>query len=285
MSSTDEGDGKKKYPILNLDAYSPEEVADRVVKVGAKKVLLPNSTTFMLGVVAGGFISIGVLFKLTTLANPDISDSLGLVIAPLFYAMGYFMAFTAGTEIFTTNNLAVMSYASRKVTGWQLTVNWVTVLFANGLGALSIAVMVVLSGKIFAYDGELAVYTVQLSFDKISYSPLQMIFQGVLANILICSGAWIAMAGRSVTDISFALFLPVSAVSAMGFQHAAGNMSHMFISLMVLSDVDTPELSGDISLLTISQNLSLVAFGNVVGGGIFIGLIYYFIYLYNNWDE
>lgn len=139
---------KRKYPVLDLDAYSSEEITRRVLQIGVKKVRLPWVATLMLGILAGCFISLGALYHAVVLANPEISDSASAVLSPMLYGMGYIIAFIAGTEIFTTNNLAVMSLASRKITAWELIRNWLIVLAANTIGSTAVVILFFYSGQI-----------------------------------------------------------------------------------------------------------------------------------------
>ncbi len=274
---------KQRFPILDLDAYSPGEVASRVMQVGVKKVRLPGVITLMLGILGGCFISLGALYQVVVMANPAISDSTSAVVSPLFYAMGYIIAFIAGTEIFTTNNLAVMSLASRKITLWELTRNWVIVLLANIIGASGLVVLFYFSGQINLFDGLLIEEVLFLTSSKLDYTISQMFLLGLFGNLLICSGAWLAMAGRSVTDKFLALFLPLSAVPAIGFQHGAGNMFHFFLSFLILQDGQGMQLPTDITVAKTTISMVMVAAGNIVGGGFFIALTYYFIYVRSKW--
>ncbi len=274
---------KRKYPLLDLDAYSPEEVANRVMQVGVKKNRLPGMITLILGILGGCFISLGALYQVVVLANPAINDSMAAVVSPLFYAMGYIIAFITGAEIFTTNNLAVMSFASRKISLRELVRNWTIVLFANITGAAAIVLLFFFSGQIYLYDGQLIDEVLLLSSGKLSYTIPQMFLLGLFGNLLICSGAWLAMAGRSVTDKFLALILPLSAVPAIGFQHGAGNMFHFFLSFLILQDGQGLDLPTDITFLKTATSLVFVAIGNIAGGGFFIGLTYYFIYVRNKW--
>src|SRR5256885_1874761 len=59
---------------------------------------------------------------------------------------------------------------------------------------------------------------------KISPDVVTLFFKGVLCNLLVCLGVWIAYAGRSVTDKIVGLILPVSAFVAAGFEHCIANM-------------------------------------------------------------
>jgi len=269
--------------VLDLDAYSPEEVTNRVLHVGVKKVRLPVIATLMLGMLGGCFISLGSIYQVIVLASPSISGSAAALISPFLYAMGYIIAFISGAEIFTTNNLAVISLASGKIRLWELIKNWSVVLIANICGAGIIVLLFFFSGQSYLYDGELADEVLLLSSEKLSYNVPQMFIHGLFGNMLICAGAWLAMAGRSVTDKFVALILPLSAVPAIGFQHATGNMFYFFLSFLLIQDGQGQGLEIHVTTINTLTSLTVVAIGNIVGGGLFIAMSYYFVFVYCKW--
>lgn len=266
-------------PKSRFDAYDPDEVAERVLQIGVKKTRSPFHKTMMLGILGGCFISLGALWDIYVRAHPAVEPGAAFVLGPLFYAMGYILAFIAGAEIFTTNNLAAMSWASGKVTFFEITRNWTLVLFANLIGAGFIAGLFLISGLANQYDGALIDTAKTISAIKVSFTPLQTIVIGIFGNMFICAGLWLAMAGRSVTDQFFALLLPVAAVPAMNFQHCTGNMFQFFMALATQSPTVDLELPSQITFWTISANLFYVALGNIIGGGVFIALVYYFVFI------
>ncbi|WP_161635949.1 formate/nitrite transporter family protein [Desulfonatronovibrio hydrogenovorans] len=273
---------KSKLPVFGLDAYSPEEIAHRVEHVGAKKAKLPVTTTLMLGILGGGFVSLGAMYQLVVLGNPLLSQGSAAILSPIFFSMGYMLAMLAGTEVFTTNNLLVMSWASKKISSLDLIRNWSLVLLANAVGVAGVVIMFILSGQSGAHGGALIETALNISSDRLSYTPVQIFFQGVLGNLLLCTAAWVAMAGRTVTDKTLGMILPISAVYAGGFQHCTGNMFNMLLAVLAGLIKKDGVQRVDISVTEALFSLSLVASGNIVGGGVLIALVYYFIYLRKN---
>lgn len=104
-----------------LDAYSPPEIAQRVEAFGVAKSAAPWWQTFMLGVLAGGFIGLGGLYYTFMTVGDGGWQRLagGLVLST-----GYMLAILAGAEVFTSNNLLAMAWASRKVSSWRVLRNW-----------------------------------------------------------------------------------------------------------------------------------------------------------------
>lgn len=270
---------KTDFPIFGLDAYAPEQIVQKVRDVGVKKVRLPYHKTFLLGTLGGAYVSLGALYQVVIMANPDISPSMSAIFSPLIYGMGYIIGFITGAEIFTSNNLTVMSYASGAVRLWEIVRNWTIVLLSNFFGAMVIVGMFFYSGMIHMYDGLLAENMLYVSSFKMHYTAFQMFILGVFGNLMIASGIWLSMAGRTVTDKYLALLLPLSAVPAIGFQHATGNFFHFFISFLMLTHYPDVEVPIDITLPRVLLSLTMVSIGNIVGGGILIALTYYFIFV------
>jgi formate transporter len=262
-----------------IDAYEPGEIAEQVLRIGVKKSRYPVYKTLTLGLMGGGFISLGALYELYILAHPLIEHSTAALIAPLFYAMGYIIAFIAGAEIFTTNNLSAMAWASGQISLWEITKNWTIVLIANLLGTMFIVALFFYSGLVFIYDLALVDAAKTISAAKLTFNPLQTTIIGIFGNLLICSGLWLAMAGRSLTDKFIALFLPVAAVPAMNFQHSTGNMFQFFLALVTETDSVDLELPSEITFWAVTGNLFFVSIGNIIGGGVLIALIYYFVFI------
>lgn len=262
-----------------IDAYEPKQIAEQVLRIGVKKTKYPFYKTLTLGLMGGGFISLGALYELYVMAHPFIDVGVAALVAPLFYAMGYIIAFIAGAEIFTTNNLSAMAWASGQISLWEITKNWTIVLLANLLGAMFIVVLFYFSGLVYIFDLALVDAAKTISAAKLSFNPLQTTIIGIFGNLLICSGLWLAMAGRSLTDKFIALFLPVAAVPAMNFQHSTGNMFQFFLALVTETGSVDLELPSEITFWAVTGNLFFVSTGNIIGGGVFIALIYYFVYI------
>jgi len=262
-----------------IDAYEPDQIAEQVLRIGVKKTRYPIYKTMTLGLMGGGFISLGALYELYVMAHPFIDAGTAALVAPLFYAMGYIIAFIAGAEIFTTNNLSAMAWASGQISLWDITKNWTIVLLSNLLGAMFIVALFFYSGLVFIFDLALVDAAKTISAAKLSFNPLQTTIIGIFGNLLICSGLWLAMAGRSLTDKFIALFLPVAAVPAMNFQHSTGNMFQFFLALVTETDSVDLELPSEITFWAVTGNLFFVSIGNIIGGGVLIALIYYFVFI------
>ena len=96
-----------------IDAYSPDEMARRVLDLGVAKAGLSFTNTIALSVLAGAFIALGAAFA--TLAMTDTGLGLGptRVLGGVTFSLGLILVVVAGAELFTGNNLVAMAWASR----------------------------------------------------------------------------------------------------------------------------------------------------------------------------
>jgi formate transporter len=111
--------------------------------------------------------------------------------------------------------------------------------------------------------------------------------RGVYCNALVCLAVWLAYSARSTTDKILAVLFPITAFVAAGFEHSIANMYFIPMGLFLheqsevltaaaKSSAELPHLTWSAFLL---DNLLPVTLGNIIGGAVMVGLIYWFVYL------
>ena len=267
-------------PIFSFNAYSPSEIQDAIETVGVKKANLPVLPCFMLAVVAGGSIGLGALYYTIVASDAELSFATTRVVGGLAFSLGLALVLVAGAELFTGNNLIVMAWASRRVSTRAMLRNWLIVYCGNLVGALGLVVLVLLSHHLDMNGGRIGLSILNTAVGKISPDVVTLFFKGVLCNLLVCMGVWLAYAGRSVTDKIVGLILPVSAFVAAGFEHCVANMYFLPLAWVMTATGQVPA-GFDASVITlpgIIHNLVPVTLGNIAGGSGFVGLAYWTIY-------
>jgi formate/nitrite transporter len=273
-------DASKTPGLLGLDAYSPAEIQDKVEKLGVKKARLPFSASLMLSVVAGGSIGLGAMFFLIVLADPALSFAFQRVIGGLVFALGLALVVIGGAELFTGNCLIVMAWANRQIRTSEVLANWATVWIGNLVGALGLVGLVFLAHHHDLGGGLIGAAVLKLAVSKITPDFLAIFVKGILCNILVCLAVWLAYAGRSVADKMAGLLLPVAAFVAAGFEHCVANM-YILPYAWLLSATGHVPAGLDVSAITLAgivHNLIPATLGNIVGGGGFVGFVYWAIY-------
>jgi len=275
-----------------LDALLPQEMARKAEEIGVKKANLDFLSMFVLAILAGAFIAQGALFATTVWTDTigKIPWGLGRLVGGLAFTLGLVLVVVGGAELFTGNNLLIMAWASRRVTTAKVLRNWVIVYFGNLIGSLGTAVIVVLSERfVFMAGGSIGSTALNIANSKIHLSFIQAIMLGTLCNGLVCLAVWMTFSARTTIDRIASIILPITAFVAAGFEHSIANM--YFIPVALFVKARAPEsfwqsigkTATDYSDLTWSsfvfKNLIPVTLGNILGGAVLVGAVYWVVYL------
>jgi formate/nitrite transporter len=262
------------------DAIAPPDILDKVEKLGVKKAHTPFGPEFVLSMVAGGAISLGAMFFYIVLGDPTLGYAAQRVLGGVTFALGLSLVMIAGAELFTGNCLLVVAWASRKISVGEMLGNWVTVWVGNLVGSL---VMVFLLWECHFPDlngGHVGSAVISLALGKLTPDFATIFFKGIMCNLLVCLGVWMAYAGRSVADKIAGMILPIAAFVAVGFEHCVANMLFLPLAWLMVQMGHVPA-GVDVSAITfvnIIHNLIPATLGNIVGGGGFVGLVYWLAY-------
>ena len=264
--------------IFGSESFSPKQIAAKIESDGVVKARLPFFTMLMLSVLAGVFIGIGSMFSVIVRSDAALTFAISGILGGVAFSLGLFIVVIAGAELFTGNNLLVMAWAYRRITTKELLRNWGVVFVGNLIGAVSFAVVVYLSGHTALNDGAIAQKYLSISAAKVALPFGEAFFRGVLCNVLVCLAVWMATAGRTVFDKAIGIVFPISAFVAAGFEHSVANLYFFPMAALIQSSGD----AGGVVAVTWAGalgNLVPVVLGNIVGGGVLVGLVYYLVYL------
>jgi len=271
---------------VSFDALPPPEMARKAESVGVAKAEMDTSSTFALAVLAGAFIAVGAAFATNTLAgSSDLPYGVGRLLGGLTFSLGLILVVVAGAELFTGNNLIVMAWASGRVSTLRLLRNWAIVYVGNFAGALATAGLLY-AGKQYEFGkGAVGETALTIAATKTGYGFGQAVALGMLCNALVCIAVWLCYSARTTTDKILSIIPPISAFVAAGFEHSVANMFFVPFALFVKSDTafvaaqKAPDLSNVTWGRFLGSNLLPVTIGNIVGGGLMVGAIYWFVYL------
>lgn len=263
------------------DAYSPSQMAERVLAAGAEKAGLSASHTVALAVLAGAFIGLGAAFSIVVTTSSTLPFGVTRASGGLSFSLGLILVVVAGAELFTGNNLIAVAWASRVVTTPAILRNWALVYIGNLLGSVGTALLVFWSGTWRMDNSAVGRNAVAIAAAKVQLPACEAFVRGVLCNALVCLAVWLCYSARSTTDKILAILWPITAFVALGFEHSVANM--YFIPLGILLrhrpaatsglDIETLDLNG------LLANLIPVTLGNIAGGTLLVAAVYWFIYL------
>lgn len=257
--------------------HSPLEIALNFVEIGIHKVKLSVWKMLILGIFAGcyiGFAGVAATTASVTVDNPSVGKLLGACVFPA----GMAMVLIAGSELFTGNNLIILSVLEKKVKWNQMFKNWLFVFIGNSIGAAFVAIMVVYGGIPALFEGHLATKMVVAAQGKVVQTFLEAFIRGILCNILVCIAVWASFAAKTVTGKLLMSFWPVMIFVLCGFEHSVADIYFCLAGLLASHKyaITAENLTLGSILL---KNVLPVTLGNIVGGAGVVGFGYWLVYL------
>jgi len=273
-----------------FDLLLPAAMAKVAEDAGVYKATKQPLTTFFLAITAGVFISIAFVFYITvTTGSGAVPFGLAKLVGGICFSLGLMLVVICGADLFTSTVLIVVAKASGRISWLQLARNWINVYIGNLFGALFFVGLIWFSGEHMLANGAWGLNVLQTADHKMHHSFIEAVCLGILANLMVCMAVWMSYSGRTLTDKMLAMVLPVAMFVASGFEHSIANM-FMIPMAIVIRDFASAEFwqtagasAEQFSSLTVSNfivdNLIPVTLGNIIGGGILVGLTYWVIYL------
>jgi len=278
-------------PPPGIDALMPPQVAAKASDLGVTKAGMPALQVFVLAVLAGAFIGLGAMFATTVTAGTvgEVPFGITRLVGGVAFCLGLILVVVAGAELFTGNNLIVMAWAQRRVTMAHLLRNWGIVYVGNLVGALGTVALVFAGGQYEFGDGAVGTSALAIAETKTSLGFGQAVALGIMCNALVCLAIWLTYSARSVTDKILAVLFPISAFVAAGFEHSVANMFFLPMGLLIREEgsseffASSGVSSEDYPHVTLANaivdNLIPVTIGNIIGGSVMVGLVYWLVYL------
>ncbi|WP_068109409.1 formate transporter FocA [Tropicimonas marinistellae] len=274
----------------SFDALLPAEMARKAENLGVAKATKAPLSAFILAISAGAFIGIAfVFYTVVTTGNESIGWGLNRLIGGIAFSLGLMLVVVNGGELFTSTVLTVVAKASRKISWAQLGRNWALVYVGNFVGALGLVLIMQTAKHYTLGHGQVGLSYMTIAQHKLHHGFAQAVALGVMCNVMVCLGVWMTFSARTVTDKLLAVVLPVAMFVAAGFEHCVANMFQIPMAILTANAADaafwaetgrTPAEFIDLTWSNfLMHNLLPVTIGNIIGGGLLVGLLYWFIYL------
>lgn len=289
--------------LIALDPIMPATMAVRAEEAGVRRAAMDPLTVFVLSILGGAFVAFGAIFATTVSAGsltmvaadgtPALTAALpfGVIrlLIGLVFCVGLILVVVAGAELFTGNTMIVMAWAGRKITTRALLLNWIIVFIGNFVGSVATAILTFLSTQYAFGNGAVGLVALNIAQLKTSFDFVPALSLGIMCNALVCLTVWMCYSARTTIDRVATVIFPISAFAAAGFEHCVANM--YFIPFGLFIKAGAPEsfwnaiakTPADFSTLTWSgflvDNLVPVTIGNIIGGSVMVGVVYWFVYL------
>jgi formate/nitrite transporter len=267
---------------------TPQEASAAAVVAGMRKANLSWDRALVGGFLGGAYIAFGSLVAIAVSSglDPKSWGTLPTLFTGAVFALGLILVIIAGAELLT-GNMALLPVAllRRRITVAQLGVNFGLVLVGNLIGSLFVAYFLAYKSGVIGESAQTAgaaglehVRAVAIAAGKgVKESDSEIFLRAVGCNWLVCLAVWMAYSAEDIGGKILAIFFPIMAFVAMGFDHVVANMFFLPLGHFI----GTPGLGW----AQVVNNLVIAFFGNLVGAGVFVSGIYWFIHLRGTPDE
>lgn len=271
---------------INFECKTPANIADTLSRtICVQKTNASVSKLIILGILAGAYIAFGA--AIATLVSSDLAKFMGIgmakMITGMVFSVGLMLVVIAGAELFTGNNLMLMSALDGRVKFSKVLGKWAVVYIANLIGSVLLAY--------FMYKTELwkgnnyltGIQALKIANAKVGLAFGAAFFRGILCNWLVCLAVWLAIASRDIVGRIFAILFPIMTFVALGFEHCIANMYFIPMGLF-LKGTEAAAASG-LNLTNLNlhgflvTNLIPVTIGNIIGGAFFVACLYWAVYV------
>ena len=263
-----------------MDYVLPNELVDGMIAAGGKKATVSVKNLLIRGFYSGSILGLAVILALTVAKQSGL-PFLGSVLFPF----GFVSIVLFGMEL-VTGNFALLPMATwAGKSSWGATFkNWSWVWIGNFIGTAVVAFLMYLSltsggtvepsadgtvwQKVAATIIKLNQANVEKKYEALGSLGFFLAFlRGVIANWLVCLGVTMALVSKSVPGKLLACWLPITAFQTMGMEHIVVNQFLHTAGPMLGSGVPF--------IKVIFWNFLPVTLGNIVGGMVFIGMLFY----------
>jgi formate/nitrite transporter len=281
-----------------MNFLTPAEIAVAAANGGKAKTELPIWKMFILGILAGAYIGFGANLA-TKIGSLDIATGTpgGQFLFGAVFSVGLMLVVIAGSELFTGNAMACFISACNGQASWGgLLVNWITVFIANFVGSV-LLVYIIYYGGYWADPAAvtgisaMGIKALAIAKGKLSLTFIQAFMRGILCNWLVCLAVWMALAAKDIGGKIFAIFFPIMAFVSSGFEHSVANMFFVPMGIIIAKGAPVEAVAGATKVAPgavanffsyghfLQANLLPVTLGNIVGGSLCVGFIYWLVYL------
>lgn len=272
-----------------IETLLPPEMALACEAAGVIKAGRNWISLIVLGLLAGAFISFGAVFMTVVLTGSnELPWGIARLFAGLVFSLGLILVIVGGAELFTGDSLMVVACASRRITLGALVRAWSLVYIGNIGGAVGTAVMTFFAEHYELADGAVGRTALAIASGKAALPTIQLFFLAMLCNVLVCLAVWMSFGGRTLVDKVVVVVPPVAAFVAAGFEHSIANLYFLPFGLMIKAWGGSEfwmaigQSAADYPALTIGNalhNIGVSTLGNLFGGSVLVGVVYWFVYL------
>ena len=262
---------------------TPDQIATTAVNAGVVKANLSPGRMLVGGILAGAYIAFGGLLGVVVTAGMPVNTwgNLPTLFFGAVFATGLIIVIIAGSELITGNMaLLPLALTSRRTTAGRVAMSVVVVTIGNLIGSLLVAYVLAVKTGVIGSPDSVTGSAGALTFARlgaiatgkaVTEDSLAIFLRAIGCNWLVCLAVWMSYAAEDIAGKILAIFFPIMAFVALGFDHVVANM--FFLPAAMFANVP------GIGIGSVVRNLVLAFVGNAVGGALFVAGFYWFLYL------
>ncbi|KAF5603821.1 formate transport [Fusarium subglutinans] len=256
--------------ISNLAAYTPQETIELVSRSGVKRGNMRPDKVFLSAVSAGCLLGFGCGVSLCAMTAPWYTENApGLV--KLFgagvFPLGLVLVVLTGADLFTATTMGRLPIR-------KMLLHWVLCFFGNLAGSLFVMSIIMGYGGVFDASPYREVVMSFASKKQISPQVHQIFLKAIGCNWLVCLAVFLGIQAKDLASKVIGMWWPIFAFVVLGLEHVVANMFYMSLAIWL----KTPDLTVG---LYIWKGMIPATIGNIIGGGMFVGVYYWYMYLFD----
>lgn len=272
------------------ETLSPAEIAEFTVSVGINKANLKWWKQFILGIMAGMFIALAGNAASVAGYGAD-SVGIGKMISGALFGTGLIMVLLAGAELFTGNCLISVAVLQKKVTVAAMLRNWVFVYLGNMVGGVAYTFLMGQTTQMAMDGGKMGAYAINAAYGKCTMDFVPALVMGIFCNVLVCIAVWVSYSSKNIVSKVVAMYFPIWIFVTSGYEHCVANMYYIPMGIFAKNNEKALSAAEEIYGITADKldqinwtnffttNLIPVTIGNIIGGVVLVGAVYWFVYL------
>lgn len=220
---------------------------------------------------AGGFCTLGMALAYMLGSEFHASEALAgaykLIVGAAF-AFSFTMIIFSGAELFTGNIFYMtVGFLSKKVKLSQAFALLLFCYFSNIIGAVIIGILFASTGLM---NGLIGGFIVNSTVTKMALPFGYAFSRGILCNFMICTGTWACSKLKSEAAKMIIIFWVILAFVGTGYEHCVANAGLFAMAFLA------PQAVPEVSLIGAINNMIPVTLGNIAGGSLLVGWVYWF---------
>ncbi|MCC8145359.1 MAG: formate/nitrite transporter family protein [Bacteroidales bacterium] len=258
-----------------MNYNTPKEITKEFAASGIYKSSLPLPKFTIIAILGGAFIAFGGLLSAMVAGGiPGIgATNPGIVkfVAGALFPIGLIMVSVTGADLFTSDCTAFTLPLLKKQIRWATFVKFLVLSYIFNFVGTQIVAYGMSSGLGYFSHEPWQTYLHNYSLGKVNQDWGTIFVKGIGANWLVCLGMFMGYSAKDIIGKCIGIWIPVMLFVTLGYEHSIANM--FFIPAAIYSGA--PILWSDF----IVQNLIPATLGNLVGGAVLVGCVYWYLYL------